>query len=120
MAQIGFGPDWYGNGGLSFFNPMLSGSASYPPSGSNFGFYDSAATNKLMAQGERASTLSQTASIWAQADAQVMADAPIFPIASPTWPVFHGARVHNTVFVPMLIQYDPTNAWLTPRQNGGG
>jgi peptide/nickel transport system substrate-binding protein len=120
IALTGWYPDWYGNGGLSFFNPLFSGPPSYPPSGSNFGFYNSSATNGLITQGEHATSLSQTASVWAQADAQVMADAPIFPITSPTMPVFHGTQVRSTIFVPNLNQIDPTNVWLTPSQNGGG
>jgi peptide/nickel transport system substrate-binding protein len=48
-----------------------------------------------------------------------MADAAIFPITSPAVPVYHAVQVHNTVFVPNLFQYDPTNVWLTPLRNGG-
>jgi peptide/nickel transport system substrate-binding protein len=120
LAVPGWFPDWYGNGALSFFNPLFSGPPSYPPSGSNFGYYNSTATNELIASGEHATSLSQTASIWAQADAQVMADAAIFPITSPTTPAFHATQVHNAVFVSNLNQFDPTNIWLTPSRNGGG
>jgi peptide/nickel transport system substrate-binding protein len=49
-----------------------------------------------------------------------MADAAIFPITSPTQPVYHATQVHNTVFVSNIFQYDPTNVWLTPSLNGGG
>jgi peptide/nickel transport system substrate-binding protein len=120
IALTGWFPDWYGNGALSFFNPLFSGPPSYPPTGSNFGFYNSSVTNALITQGESATSLAQASSIWARADAQVMADSAIFPITSPTQPVFHGTQVHNTVFVPNLDQIDPTNVWLTPSENGGG
>lgn len=112
-------PDWYGNAALSFFNPLFSGQPSFPPNGSNFGFYNSAATNNLITQAASATSTSQAASLWAQADKQVMADAAIFPITSPVQPVFHASQVHNAVFVPNLFQFDPTNVWLTPSQNGG-
>jgi peptide/nickel transport system substrate-binding protein len=113
MALTGWYPDWYGNGALSFFQPLFSGPPSYPPTGSNFGFYNSATTNQLIQQAESATTLAQAATIWAQADRQVMGDAPVFEITTPTFPTFHGTRVHETVFVPALNQIDPTNVWLS-------
>ena len=120
IAFTSWYPDWYGNGALSFFNPLFSGPPSYPPDGSNFGFYNSATTNQLIQQGIHATTISEAASIWAKADAQVMADAAVFPITSPTFPTYHGNQVHNTVFVPNLNQIDPTNVWLSSSANGGG
>jgi peptide/nickel transport system substrate-binding protein len=120
LALPGWYPDWYGNGALSFFNPLFSGAPAYPPDGSNYGFYDSAATNQLIQQGIHATTLAQAGNVWAQADAQVMADAAVFPITSPTFATYHASQVHNAVFVPNLNQFDPTNVWLTPSRNGGG
>lgn len=111
-------PDWYGNAALSFFFPLFSGQPSFPPDGSNFGFYNSDKTNSLIQQAENAKTTSEAADLWAQADQQVMADAAIFPITSPTQPVYHASQVHNAVFITNLFQYDPTNVWLTPGQNG--
>jgi peptide/nickel transport system substrate-binding protein len=118
LALANWFPDWYGNGALSFFNPLFSGPPAYPPSGSNFGFYNDPKTNQLIQQAATASSTSQAAGLWAQADAQVMADAPIFPITSPTQANFRAAQVHNAVYVPQLFQFDPTNVWLTPGQNG--
>jgi peptide/nickel transport system substrate-binding protein len=111
-------PDWYGNAALSFFFPLFSGQPSFPPSGSNFGFYNSNKTNRLIQEATNATSTSAAAALWAQADQQVMADAAIFPITSPTQPVYHAAQVHNAVFITNLFQYDPTNVWLTPGQNG--
>lgn len=119
LALAQWFPDWYGNAALSFFGPLFSGSPSFPPAGSNFGFYDNPKTDSLITQAEKAKTASDAASIWAQADRQVMEDAAIFPIVSPTQPVYHADQVHNAVFVPNLFQFDPTNVWLTPSQNGG-
>lgn len=112
-------PDWYGNAALSFFFPLFSGQPSFPPQGSNFGFYNSDKTNKLIDEATNAKTTSDAASLWAQADQQVMADAAIFPITSPTQPVYHAAQVHNAIFITNLFQFDPTNVWLSPGQNGG-
>jgi peptide/nickel transport system substrate-binding protein len=120
LALANWFPDWYGNGALSFFNPLFSGEPSFPPVGSNFGFYNDPKTNNLIQQAATAKTIGDAAGIWAQADAQVMADAAIFPITSPTSPNYHASQVHNAIFVPNLFQFDPTNVWLTPSQNGGG
>ena len=112
LAFTTWNPDWYGNAALSFFNPLFSGASSYPPSGSNFGFYDRAATNRLIRRAETAPTLSAAAAIWARADAQVMSDAPVYEITTPTFPTYHANQVHNAIFVPVLNQFDPTNVWL--------
>jgi peptide/nickel transport system substrate-binding protein len=120
IALANWFPDWYGNGALSFFEPLFGGTSSFPPSGSDFGFYNSAATNALIQQASTAVSATQAASLWAKADAQVMADAAIFPITSPTSPNYHASQVHNTVYIPQLYQFDPTNVWLTPSLNGGG
>ena len=111
-------PDWYGNAALSFFFPLFSGQPSFPPDGSNFGFYNSDKTNSLIQQATNAKSTSEAASLWEQADQQVMADAAIFPITSPTQPVYRASQVHNAVFITNLFQYDPTNVWLTPSANG--
>jgi peptide/nickel transport system substrate-binding protein len=113
LALAQWFPDWYGNAALSFFNPLFSGANAYPPSGSNFGFYNNPTTNQLIQQASVATTTSAAEGLWAQADQQVMSDAAIFPITSPTQPVYHAARVHDAVFVPNLLQFDPTNVWLS-------
>jgi peptide/nickel transport system substrate-binding protein len=113
LALAQWFPDWYGNAALSFFNPLFSGAPAYPPSGSNFGFYNNPKTNQLIQQAAVATSLSAAEGLWAQSDQQVMADAAIFPITSPTQPVYHAARVHNAIFVPNLLQFDPTNVWLS-------
>lgn len=112
-------PDWYGNAALSFFEPLFAGQPAFPPSGSNFGFYDSPKVNSLIDQASAATSTSQAATLWSQADRQVMTDAAMFPITSPTNPVFHANQVHNAVYVPNLYQFDPTNVWLSPGVNGG-
>ena len=113
LALANWFPDWYGDGALSFLKPLFGGQPAFPPQGSDFGFYDSATTNNLVQQAATAATTSQAAGLWAQADAQVMSDAAIFPITSPTSPNFHGSQVHNAIYVPQLFQFDPTNVWLS-------
>ncbi|TDO56854.1 peptide/nickel transport system substrate-binding protein [Kribbella sp. VKM Ac-2571] len=119
LSLAGWGADWYGNAALSFFNPLFSGEPSYPPIGSNFGLYNSATTNGLIDQAIAAPTQDQAADLWAKADAQVMADAPFFPLTNPKNPNYHAAQVHNAVYIPALQMFDPTNVWLDKDKQGG-
>ena len=114
LSLAGWGPDWYGDAAVSFFNPLFSGPASYPPVGSNFGFYSDPAVTSLIAKGASAATASAAATIWGQADEAVMKDAPFYPIVDPNQPLYHASYVHNAVYVPAIQQFDPTNVWLSP------
>lgn len=119
LAIAGWAPDWYGNAALSFFGPLFSGPPSYPPIGSNFGFYNSATANGLITQASEATSESQATQLWAQADQQVMKDAAFFPITSPMQPNYHATQVHNAVYVPEIQNFDPTNVWLSADKQGG-
>ena len=113
MALAAWSPDWYGDAAASFFGPLYSGPASYPPVGSNFGFYNDPAVTSLITQGDEAASASAAATIWAQADQKVMQDAAIYPIADPQQPLYHASYVHNAVYIPAVQQFDPTNVWLS-------
>jgi peptide/nickel transport system substrate-binding protein len=119
ITFAGWGPDWYGNSALSYFKPLFGGKGSFPPGGSNFGFYDSAATNALIDQAQNAKTVAEGAALWHQADQQVMKDAAFFPIDSPLQANYHAKQVHGAVYVPALQNFDPANVWLDPKVNGG-
>jgi peptide/nickel transport system substrate-binding protein len=119
IAIAGWGPDWFGNAALSFFNPLFSGKPSFPPIGSNFGMYNDPTTNKLIDQAIKAKSESQAASLWAKADHQVMKDAAFFPITDPLNVNYHAPQVHNTVYLPAIQNYDPTNVWLSKDKQGG-
>lgn len=118
LSLAGWGADWYGNAALSFFNPLFSGEPSFPPIGSNFGLYNSPTTNNLIDQAIKAPTEDQAATLWAQADAQVMADAPFFPLTNPKNANYHAAQVHNANYVPAMQMFDPTNVWLDKDKQG--
>jgi peptide/nickel transport system substrate-binding protein len=108
------GPDWYGNGALSLFGPIFGGTADFPPNGINFWYYNNPATTNLIQQATVATTSAEAGTLWAQADAQVMADAAVFPISTPNAANYHSSQVHNAVYVPQLYQFDPTNIWVSP------
>jgi peptide/nickel transport system substrate-binding protein len=113
IALAGWGPDWYGDAAVSFFGPLYSGPAAFPPNGSNFGFYSDPAVTSMIAQGAKAATASAAATIWAQADQKIMQDAVIYPITDPQQPLYHAAYVHNAVYIPAVQQFDPTNVWMS-------
>lgn len=119
VSLAGWGADWYGNAALSFFAPLFSGQPSFPPTGSNFGFYDDPATNKLIQQATDATSIQEASTLWAKADRRVMANAAFFPITNPKQANYHASQVHNAVYVPALQNFDPANVWLSPGAQGG-
>ncbi len=118
LALAGWGADWYGNAALSYFNPLFSGKPSFPPVGSNFGLYNSPKTNALIQQAATAKTEDAAATLWGEADKQVMEDAAFFPITNPQQPNYHASQVHNAVYVPMIQGFDPANVWLSKDKQG--
>lgn len=120
LALAGWGADWYGTGGeLSFFQPLFSGKPSFPPTGSNFGLYDSASTNGLINQAVAAKTSDESQSLFAKADEQVMKDAAFFPITSPKQANYKASQVHNAIYLPTIQNFDPANVWLDKDKQGG-
>jgi peptide/nickel transport system substrate-binding protein len=113
LSLAGWGPDWYGDSAQSWFGPLFSGSGAFPPSGSDFGFYSNPTVTSLTQQAGSQASASTAASLWAQADMDVMKDAAIFPITQPLQPLYHASYVHNAVYVPAIQQFDPTNVWLS-------
>jgi peptide/nickel transport system substrate-binding protein len=113
VSLAGWGPDWYGDAATSFFKPLFYGAPSYPPSGSNFGFYNNPTVNALITQASSQASASAAATMWAQADQDVMKDAPFYPITQPLQPLYHASYVHNAVYVPAIQGYDFTNVWLS-------
>lgn len=113
VSLAGWGPDWYGDAATSFFKPLFSGPASYPPVGSNFGFYNNPSVTSQIDTASAQASASTAASMWAQIDQEIMKDAPFYPITQPLEPLYHASYVHNVVYVPAFQQADPTNVWLS-------
>ena len=113
VSLAGWGADWYGDSALSFFAPLFNGTPSFPPNGSNFGFYNDPKTNDLIAAAGKELDPAKSQADWAAADKQVMEDAAFFPITAPNQPTYHASHTHNTVFIPAIQQIDPTNVWLS-------
>ena len=114
LALTGWAPDWYGDAALSFFGPLFSGPPSYPPVGSNFGFYNNPSVTALIGQAATSASASSAATIWAQADQKVMQDAPFYPITQRSC---SRCITPATCTTPCTCrpsqQFDPTNVWLS-------
>jgi peptide/nickel transport system substrate-binding protein len=119
LSLAGWGPDWFGNAALSYFGPLFSGNPSFPPVGSNFGFYADPKTNELIQQASVATDESKASELWAQADRQVMQDAAFFPITSPLNATYHAEQVNNAIYLPAIQNFDPANVWLSSGMQGG-
>jgi peptide/nickel transport system substrate-binding protein len=113
LSLASWGPDWYGDAATSFLKPLFSGPSSYPPSGSDFGFYNDPATTSLINRAAAQASPAAAARLWARADQAVMADAAFYPIAQPLLALYHASYVHNVVYVPAFEAIDPTNVWLS-------
>jgi peptide/nickel transport system substrate-binding protein len=119
LALPGWGADWFGNGAVSYFLPLFSGKASFPPNGSNWFYYDSPTANAAIQKAVNAKTEDEAKTDWADADHAVMNDAPFFPITNSNWPNYKATQVHNAVYMDYLQNFDPANVWLDPAKNGG-
>jgi peptide/nickel transport system substrate-binding protein len=113
IAEAGWAPDWYSQGALSFFGPLFSGPASYPPVGSNFGFYSDPSVTALINKASATASVSAADQMWVQADQDVMKDAVIYPITDQLQPNYHASYVHNAVYITAIQQFDPANVWLS-------
>jgi peptide/nickel transport system substrate-binding protein len=119
LSLAGWGSDWFGNAALSYFNPLFAGAPSFPPNGSNYGFYNSPAANQAILAAINATSDTQAKSLWSAADKQVMQDAAIFPITNKQDVNYHASQTHNAIYLPALQNFDPTNVWLEKDKQGG-
>ena len=112
IIMVGWGPDWYGTGALSWFNPLYSCAAKVP-NGSNYTQFCSSQLDGMINQALKASTTAQADQIWAQADQYVTNQATTYQITQSYQPNYHSSFVHNAVYVPSIQNFDPTNVWLS-------
>jgi peptide/nickel transport system substrate-binding protein len=114
MAGAGWGPDWYGNSAVSFFNPLYSSPGGFPANGgSNFGYFQNATVNNLISQALNQTTEAAADQYWAQADQAVMQAAAVYPITSLLQLAEHAPYVHNAVYMTQWQNFDATNVWLS-------
>jgi ABC-type transport system substrate-binding protein len=112
ITEPGWLPDWFSpTNGRSVLPDLVDGALSFP--GSDWGGYDDPTVDSLVTQAEAALTVSQAASLWHQADEQVMKDAAIIPFQTQLTALYHSSRVHDAFFQPFTDSYDLTQIWLS-------
>jgi peptide/nickel transport system substrate-binding protein len=115
MGQPGWFPDWFGNNGRTVISPLFQTRCTINTN--NYGCYNSATLNGLIASAEKATTLSAAGTAWAKADANVMANAVIVPLVSQQLLMYSSANVLQSgtsavVYQPNIGGADVTNVWL--------
>jgi len=114
ITIAGWGPDWYGNSAVTWFNPLFSSPGGFAENGgSNFGYYQSPAVNGLIQQALAQTSESAADVFWAKADQQVMSDAPVYPITDDLQLAEHAPYVHNAIYMTQWQGFDPANVWLS-------
>ena len=121
MGQPGWIPDWFGNNGRTVVQALFQG-PNCVINTVNYGCYDNASVNSLIAQAEGATSLSAAGSFWHQADMQVMSDAAIVPVMNQNFPAYSSSRVRGiasngqtyptAIFEPNIGAPDITALWL--------
>jgi ABC-type transport system substrate-binding protein len=110
MYNVGINPDWYGasNGRVSI-SQMFHGE-----SGINIGRYNNDEVNGLINQA-LAAKATDAEKAWADAAAQVMADAAIVPLVETKFAWLYSSRVRNCVMDITLGHCSVTSLWLEDR-----
>ena len=91
ISEPGWVPDWYGNNGRTIIEPLFDG-RSYGPNSTDYGDYNNATVNSDIDKALAATSLTQAASFWHEADVQIMADAAIIPFQTQSTPIFRSSR----------------------------
>jgi peptide/nickel transport system substrate-binding protein len=113
-------PDWFGNNGRAFLQPMFQSNESVGTS--NYGLYSNPVVDDLIEQALATPDRDAARSIWQQVDRQVMDDAAIVPLLvhAPTIPHLSGSRVRNAIPMPTVDRwFDLSNLWLDPPDDAG-
>jgi peptide/nickel transport system substrate-binding protein len=112
IGMVGWGPDWYGTGTLSFFNPLYS-CAAVVPAGSNYTYYCNPADDAIAAAALKATSNAAADQDWAKLDENLTNAAITYQITQDLQGNYHSSFVHNAVYVPAIQNFDPTNVWLS-------
>jgi len=111
IAAPGWLMDWFGNNGRAFISPIFDGRA-YGVGSTDWMDFNSSVVNSLIDRALAATDLNQAASLWHQADVEIMKDAPFIPWKTDKNPLMRSTRVHNAIFSPFSAAYDISVMWL--------
>ena len=117
MATGSWFPDWFGNNGRTLIQPLFGSSCTLGTV--NAGCYHSTAVDALITQALKTSAPVGAASLWHQANTDVMNDAAIVPLLSAQITQYASSRVHSATagtanFSTLIQGWDFTNIWLNP------
>ena len=110
IAPVSWSPDWAGGAARSVFQPQFSFDGT--PQTYNYTDYNNDVANELAAQAINATDPAEVASLWAQVDEAVMADAPIVPMVSQSNVIYRSEAVQNFQPYALSANGDWTNVWL--------
>jgi peptide/nickel transport system substrate-binding protein len=117
MATGSWFPDWFGNNGRTLIQPLFGSSCTLGTV--NAGCYHSSAVDALITRALQTSSPTAAASLWHQANTDVMNDAAIVPLVSAQIAQYASSRVHSATagtanFSTLIQGWDFTNIWLNP------
>jgi peptide/nickel transport system substrate-binding protein len=117
MAPASWTPDWFGNNGRTFIQPLFYTNCVL--NSPNFGCYSNKTVDGLINRALKAPTAAAAASLWGQADVEVMKDAVIVPMIDAYIPQYASSRVKSAGLATANYNegvYGPdiTNVWLDP------
>lgn len=111
IAESGWNPDWLGNNGRSVIQPLFDG-RTYGPNSTDYGDYNSSATNSDIDAALAATSNSAATTAWQNAAKQIMADAAVVPIGAQKISIYHSTRLQNCLFNIWTFNCDVTNVWI--------
>lgn len=113
-------PDWFGNNGRAFLQPMFQTNPSRGTS--NYGLYSNPLVDELIDRALATLDRERAQALWQRVDRLVMDDAAIVPLLvhAPTIPHLWGSRVRNAIPLPTVDRwFDLSNIWLVPPEADG-
>jgi len=119
VGQPGWIPDWFGPNGRTIIDPLFR--TRCVVNTNNYGCYNSTTLDSLITQAETATSSTAAATLWHQADENVMSNAVIVPLCDGQAPYYSSARVQNAgsssiIYAPNIGGPDITNVWLNPNK----
>ncbi|MGW5666927.1 ABC transporter substrate-binding protein [Micromonospora sp. NPDC003776] len=115
LAAASWTPDWYGNNGRAYIQPMFQ--SNFARGTSNYGDYRNPDVDRLIDEALAERDPEQAANLWHEIDRRLMADVAIVPVAACEPMIRHraSARVRNAIPMPQIDRwYDAANLWLDP------
>jgi peptide/nickel transport system substrate-binding protein len=113
IAVAAWTPDWFGNNGRAFLQPMFQTNAVHGTG--NYGCYSNPEVDRLIDHALSVTDPDEAGDAWHEVDLRIMRDAAIVPVLvhAPTIPHLRGARVRNAIAMPTVDRwFDLSNLWL--------